>query len=229
MSGRLDGSAREAVEEAASLLDELPDLLDDDDVEWVPVPHQLAARGQFTGGDRRALGTDLSRLLDGIDPGLFGPGRATDDRQVEPEAVPRQRRHGLGLAALIPAAPGEGEVSTYVGPERRGAVRIDGRARLEADWLVTAVTRTLHHAALDDAQCADLAAHDGVELDVGGPLSLSCGRTVWAVARPNLIERAATTRCEPCCAALGYPDGDGSPQADPACEAVLLRRLAALP
>jgi hypothetical protein len=108
------------------------------------------------------------------------------------------------------------------------AARLDLPRRVETDWLVVTGLPHLHLAALDVHQLHDLASDEIADAPHGRPHRLLCGRTTGTIAIPGALDRHEEGRCPDCCAKAGYPAGGKSPRHDPACRAVLARRLEGL-
>ena len=85
----------------------------------------------------------------------------------------------------------------------------------EWDWYYTMYGMVLHHAAEFDLADGETSG-DGVT---------SCGRKTFLMI-PGIFSRMGLPRCKRCCAALGYPQGTGSPKNDDACRPLVEARLA---
>lgn len=99
----------------------------------------------------------------------------------------------------------------------------EARRIVEADWLMPATWRVLHHAELTDQQCEDLAD----EGTLWEPVTLTCGQQAASVSIPGVLSRMGKPRCRRCCGRLGYPEGYSSPKNDPACAGRLRERVGA--
>lgn len=87
----------------------------------------------------------------------------------------------------------------------------------DLDWVISPHGARLHHVALTPERDAQLT-EDGLLPD--GAVA-ACGWRLTSVAIPGVFSRLHVRRCAPCCDALGYPRGVGSPKNDPACRALL--------
>ena len=97
----------------------------------------------------------------------------------------------------------------------------DPRALLEWDWLVSRGGKLLHHADLSP----DAAEEMEEMAALVGDIRLTCGRRVSVAMIPGIFARMGARRCRRCCAALGYPEGVGSPKNDDACRPLVETRL----
>lgn len=97
-----------------------------------------------------------------------------------------------------------------------------GQRLVEWDWVDTATAERLHHVTLTDEEAKEFTHNSQLEETT---VTATCGRTLYWPAIPSISSRLSMPRCQRCCSRLGYPQGDGSPKNDSACQPLVEARI----
>lgn len=207
--------------------DDLPTLAPEDAAEADDLLRGVTEHGTA----RKALGAGLEALRTGqlatVSPRRHADGSPRGIAALIPDPddpEPPRRAAGFGNVATVPAAPVTAAPIPRAPATTATVLQVTAR-KVEADWLVCTpeLVPLLHFADLDRDSLAALAV-DGYVRGVG----TVCGRSPNLTGHPGPVDQRASERCTACCAACGYPDGQGSPSGDVACAARLEERLEVL-